>query len=502
VARWWLERARLRRTMRMVVSGIMENQKRDLCATCSRTVESGTPMQVDVANNGAYDPHGLDKLVASFLEEFPNREFDPVLWKAHFRKHAQLITRCLVCVDAMERQRRERAVALRRATRPEDVSSDEEGEDDDAAMFEPLVVARASAEGKLLSKWLGAARRRLGGSFPRPQARVEMERYAKRMRDRQAAKSQKALERRVAKARSAAAAKRAEAEAEAADMNSRLGRVVLNAASKAVMLRWLGGAKQGLDKRERDRAVALRTELEKTLSHLKEEDDWYYGSETRLNGERLAREGKSLLQKRQDLETEEAQKARKLQRECDAFLELHGDELERLRDAMEKTLEQMRESSKRRMEDRIREITAAKREREVMFSREEAGVVGAELIAMQKEHAAELEGLDRSIEEVRERRRQQIAQKSVDMQSDLGAKERQTHEKMEEKRASTNRRLASLREDYQRQRKLLEETWRAATREWVSHVTRKIQTRAAEEAAEDAAKVDKAAPKKKKGSKK
>ena len=34
-----------------------------------------------------------------------------------------------------------------------------------------------------MSKWLNAARRRLGGQFPRPGARAEMEAYAAKMRE-------------------------------------------------------------------------------------------------------------------------------------------------------------------------------------------------------------------------------------------------------------------------------------------------------------------------------
>ena len=39
--------------------------------------------------------------------------------------------------------------------------------------FDPLVVVRTSSEGRMLSKWLDAARKRLGGTFPRDAARAE-----------------------------------------------------------------------------------------------------------------------------------------------------------------------------------------------------------------------------------------------------------------------------------------------------------------------------------------
>merc|ERR1712070_1167593 len=67
-------------------------------------------------------------------------------------------------------------------TRPGDISS--EGSDDDEVQFDPMVVVRDSDEGKMMDKWLQAARRRLGGMFPRPEARKSMERYAEKMRQR------------------------------------------------------------------------------------------------------------------------------------------------------------------------------------------------------------------------------------------------------------------------------------------------------------------------------
>jgi hypothetical protein len=44
--------------------------------------------------------------------------------------------------------------------------------------FEPVVVTRTSPEGRMMSKWLVGARKKIGGPFPRPDARKQMERYA------------------------------------------------------------------------------------------------------------------------------------------------------------------------------------------------------------------------------------------------------------------------------------------------------------------------------------
>ena len=49
--------------------------------------------------------------------------------------------------------------------------------------FDPVVVTRTSPEGRMMSKWLVAARKKLGGRFPRPDARKQMEKYAQKLRE-------------------------------------------------------------------------------------------------------------------------------------------------------------------------------------------------------------------------------------------------------------------------------------------------------------------------------
>lgn len=51
------------------------------------------------------------------------------------------------------------------------------------AAFDPVVVTRTSPEGRMMSKWLVAARKKLGGMFPRPDARKQMEKYAQKLRE-------------------------------------------------------------------------------------------------------------------------------------------------------------------------------------------------------------------------------------------------------------------------------------------------------------------------------
>ena len=48
----------------------------------------------------------------------------------------------------------------------------------DEVVFDAVVVTRSSPEGRMMQKWLHAARTKLGGAhlFPKPEARAQMER--------------------------------------------------------------------------------------------------------------------------------------------------------------------------------------------------------------------------------------------------------------------------------------------------------------------------------------
>ena len=131
------------------------------------------------------DKNAIDDLIAGFEEAYGPNERDVNLWKAYFRGHAEFITVDQAILDANERERvarqSQRPPGAGRATRADDVSSDSEEED---CAFDPLVVVRTSSEVRMLSKWLDAARKRLGGTFPRDAARAEMEAYAEKMRRR------------------------------------------------------------------------------------------------------------------------------------------------------------------------------------------------------------------------------------------------------------------------------------------------------------------------------
>ena len=141
----------------------------------------GARMLVSLATNGDADAYAIDRLILGFEATYSANEKDANLWRAYFRANAEFITRCDRCVSELEMGKLDREAkppGPGARTRPGDISSEES---EDEVAFDPVVVVRESSECRMLSTWLHAARRRLGGEFPRPDARKSMMEYAEKV---------------------------------------------------------------------------------------------------------------------------------------------------------------------------------------------------------------------------------------------------------------------------------------------------------------------------------
>ena len=73
------------------------------------------------------------------------------------------------------------------------------------------------------------------------------------------------------------------------------GGLVFSNATKALAMRWYRLAKDVLEEKFKAKSESLNKEMQKTLEQMPEEEDWYYGASTRM-------EGRDLLAKGEDLE--------------------------------------------------------------------------------------------------------------------------------------------------------------------------------------------------------
>jgi hypothetical protein len=239
-----------------------------------------------------------------------------------------------------------KAPGASRISRPQDISSDEEEDDPE---FEPVVVTRTSPEGLMMSKWLLAARKKLGGPFPRTDARRQMERYAQKLRQAKMKKARDSVNVEIPMAADGTATQ-----------------VTVNAATKALALRWVRLARDGLESRFRVRSENPREDLENTLSQMPEEDDWFYGS-MRLEGAELNKRGNSLDDDRKSLEAEAAVKIYKIENDLNNHVKERNEEIKRERDLFESKVSQQIDRINLDVELRQDELVKLKEAKKIEF---------------------------------------------------------------------------------------------------------------------------------------
>mmetsp|Transcript_751 Transcript_751/g.1598 ORF Transcript_751/g.1598 Transcript_751/m.1598 type:complete len:1761 (+) Transcript_751:28-5310(+) len=472
IARLWLEKARKRRAFNKLVTGIIQSHKEAACNVCSRNEDNGAILSVGLATNGEFDQYAIDRLIGEFEQQYSVNEKDPNLWKAFFRSKAQYITRCNYCLDRLEQERLKREAKLPgagRPTRPDDISSDEE---DDEVVFDQVFVTSASNEGKMMSKWLTAARKRIGGVFPRPDARKQMERHAERMRKRK-------LEGGKAKI-----AGMDDVDAGQEELKKKW-EVELNAASKALAIRWLRLGRDSVGKKFRSRGDELREGVMNHVSRMPEEDDWFFGAALRIEGMNLQEDGSQLMLDRRSLEADEAVKVRKIQVD---YVDFEKEKQKVIDDDRRQFEQKMAEAADRvqiEVELRTRELNRLKEERKKenditeQTAREEEGAVSSEMMEAHRNSIIEIEELIAN-----EQTRAEMAHAKVE------AAERAVYDRKEQLAVQTitDRRIMAADNVQRIQRETMakikseESNWQSRASRWLGVARRKVELKEIEDA--------------------
>lgn len=482
--RYWLERARMRRKLSKLVKGTIDRAVTDTCALCGRTTASGAKMRCDLALDGRADEYALDKLIKGYEETYPDREFDPNLWQSYFRQHASFITRCEQCINLAE-QAKKKAPSRRpgkgRGTRAQDISDDDDS-DEEQAVFEPMVVTRTSVEGKAMSKWLNAARRRLGGNFPRPNARAEMEAYAQKMRDYK-----------LKKAREEAKAKGLISDDDDFDESGKLQVGHINAASKALCQLWLIRARASLIREKEKRLENIRKELSRVGGLITEEDDWFYGSELRLQGIALKQEGAELDETRRQLKADANAKERELKDELKEFEDEKTRQMEEEIQEIQEKMNKARQLAMEKAEERVQEITRNKTRKAALYEKEEKLAPPEDRAKLVAQHKVELKKLDEAVAAERAKQSEILAAAEMAGEKDLGAKQEKRDQALKDRRDVVSRKCKALNEEVDEKMRDRERDWQNRVNGWVLKAQRKIKAKEAD----DKAKADKEAERKK-----
>ncbi len=275
IAQSWIQKARKQCVFRQLVAPIIEKRKEDHCSSCSRSLEQCESLTAGLACNGRFDQAAIDSLMKLFESTYSYAESSQVLWKSFFLENAAFSTICNVCLDQIEQDKLHkvlRPVGSGVPSRPEDISSDDES--DDERLFDPVCVSRSSDEGAMIMKWLEASRVRSGGDFPKESAVRQSKHYLDKMNNRKSTKKTRA------------------------DTHG-WGVVDLNEMGRYIIERWYKEARQSALLRFDKQAENIRSQLQSALVLLDVEDDWAFG-ELRLNGKALKIESHQ-IDKRKEL---------------------------------------------------------------------------------------------------------------------------------------------------------------------------------------------------------
>merc|ERR1719502_877871 len=128
-----------------------------------------------------------------------------------------------------------------------------------------------------------------------------------------------------------------------------------------------------------------------------EEDDWFYGSDMRLDGGKLVKNGATLLEDKRGMLAEEAVKIRKIEDDLRDFTDMKQTEIDDKRSAFESQYEEEKAVVMEEADQRVQELMQMKKEKEVEFMQEEKlarerdGAASSSLISSHREHLQEMD---------------------------------------------------------------------------------------------------------------
>eukprot|EP00948_MAST-09A_sp_MAST-9A-sp1_P004281 g4281.t1 len=467
--KYWLNMARKRRTLMKLVRGTIDRNVKDTCDVCGKTVAAGVEMRCDLADEkGNYNPFELDRLIKGYDAQYPDMVLDENLWQAYFRKHAMFTTRCVQCINRLQKvlnQKVRRAPGAGRATRAGDISSDDEYEK--MATFEPTVIARSSIVGRIMKKWLTASRKRIGGIFPRPGAREEMERYAARIRDIKIRGPRK--KKRKKKDRSYMD------DDDGMDDDRGFGFLDLSQSSIALMRKWLMLARESKERKHHEKSRNLDKYLTDMLKEMPPNLDWYFTIELRTTGENLLKEGRELESTRKNLEAAAKLNKRAIEDELESFVREKSEQKSRDLLQMETKLTEARAKAMDAADERVSELRRDYARREAQFKKEERLCPPSERNAMKVKHGNELEAMKQSIESEKEKQLGAVNVKMADLQAEVDKKQAKRDEAINDRTAIAQQKMKNIDQEVEDEMKKKERSWQDRSMAWLKKSERKLE---------------------------
>ena len=390
IAKLWLNRARKMRKFRAAVEAIKDKRRKHACTSCTRAERSCSFLRVFLATEGKPDPYSLENIMQSFEEEYGKEENDTILWKAFFQSKAKYVTLCNFCIDRDHRNTGDTHSGPTYITRPDDISSDESDEEE-GCLFDPLIVLNTSFEGRMLLKWLGIAREKLGGDFPRPGSKEQIELYLKHLKKRTIQERKSGISIMYKQTNAFSKVENND------DSIDQFEPIEISEKATFIISNWLKSAQLISFKRFEDRGDEVRNQLRCILDKINAVDDWFFGREMRINGLNLKEEGDKLKEEAKEKENELNKKIEHSKNCTKHFMIDIENTIQRKQIEMQKLLSDSLFESQIEMEMRSRELSRALDELKKMHSEEKVhaceseGAVSSSIISRQNEEVIRLQ---------------------------------------------------------------------------------------------------------------
>jgi len=303
VARYWLETGRRRAVYRASAAGAIAAAAEPACAACSAPDAPDAPLTSYVTHQGRAHAHALDDVVVDYEAAtgagLP-APVDTLAWKTWFRANAACKTLCVACaalelggLDTAARAARGRLAAQDRAAAAAAAAA--EAAEAERAAADAALAAAVEPESwpdvslpptdptaKLLTKWLTAARVRMGGAFPRPAAVGEVDAY---LRGRAAQRGVPVAA--PAAGLPAAAPPDLEEDDTGLSQSAAAAAASLPPAQTAMVLGWYFAARRAKFDAYARELAEVGNQLAAMHAQLAPADDWYFQRDRRMRGGEL-----------------------------------------------------------------------------------------------------------------------------------------------------------------------------------------------------------------------
>jgi hypothetical protein len=301
VAEFWLGKARRVILMRKTTLGVRENSRREKCDLCGKHESDVGRLRCDMAKGGRYDPYAFDNLVSMYETRQSRAGFDvtaPVdesSWRSFFRSNATFFMRCEFCVARTAETARlvgqiqefgREARAARMVARNAELALQGLEEEDEELTWAPVPIHVESNAGRALKKWLSAARVRIGGVFPKPQAAEEVKKYAALAEANKARKAEK-LANQKARVLWTAPEKVGQVF---------VGKINVSPSATAIAQLWLFSSQGTMSTRFQSAMEAALVRIETALPFMTPTLDWHFTAEARLVGAGLIGDGRKCVE--------------------------------------------------------------------------------------------------------------------------------------------------------------------------------------------------------------